>query len=206
MEDLDRYAFKAMTTWGDKNDYRHFLPCMLELLARHGEQGFVNAEAIFNKLEYGGWGGWPTNEHDAIAAFFDALWSHVLDHFPHAVSTKACLYALGQMHDDLADHLAAWRISQSRPAAQHFADFLASQAVWWVGRPGSLKPGGSGWKDRPAPARHVVRWLTDPLRKTELEQAFFAFGDNDEDAALLSQALNDLANFELAGQIEAYGR
>lgn len=32
-EQLSRYAFKAMTTWGDGTDYRHFLPRILELAA-----------------------------------------------------------------------------------------------------------------------------------------------------------------------------
>jgi hypothetical protein len=30
--DLGRYAFKAMTTWGNQDDFRHFLPRIFELL------------------------------------------------------------------------------------------------------------------------------------------------------------------------------
>jgi hypothetical protein len=196
-EDLDRYAFKAMTTWGDSEDYRHFLPRMLELLARHGDQGCIELDMIFHKLEYGGWSAWPAAEQEAIAAFFDALWSHVLARYPHVLSTKACLYGVGQTREDLAGHLAAWRIAQSRPAAKHFASFLGSHAVHRSRRRRGLKLDGPGWKDRPTPAHQVVQWLADPLRKAELEQAFFAFGDNDEDAAMLSRALDDLADLGL---------
>ena len=30
--ELGRYSFKAMTTWGDKDDFRHFLPRIFELM------------------------------------------------------------------------------------------------------------------------------------------------------------------------------
>ena len=32
-DDLSRYAFKAMTTWGDTDDFKHYLPRIFELLA-----------------------------------------------------------------------------------------------------------------------------------------------------------------------------
>ncbi|EFH85170.1 hypothetical protein [Ktedonobacter racemifer] len=34
-EDLRRYTLKALTTWGDVNDLKHFLPRMLELVVSH---------------------------------------------------------------------------------------------------------------------------------------------------------------------------
>lgn len=38
--DLSRYSFKAMTTWGDKNDFRHFLPRIFELVvSEEGRDG-----------------------------------------------------------------------------------------------------------------------------------------------------------------------
>lgn len=32
-DDLSRYTGKAMTTWGNANDYKHFLPRIFELTA-----------------------------------------------------------------------------------------------------------------------------------------------------------------------------
>ena len=32
-EDLSRYVFKAMTTWGDTDDFKHYLPRIFELLS-----------------------------------------------------------------------------------------------------------------------------------------------------------------------------
>jgi hypothetical protein len=190
--DLDRYAFKAITTWGDTEDFRHFLPRMLELLARYGENEGIDAEQIFAKLDYADWGAWPAAEREAIAGFFDALWLHVVEHFPHVVSAQACLLGLGRTHGDIAGQLAAWRIAASRPAARHFAQFVAAHPIHWSRRRG-LSPDGLGWKDCPAGGQ-FVRWLLDPTRRSDVEAAFFAFAENEEDAIALSAALQDVAS------------
>jgi len=55
--DLDRYAFKAMTTWGDVEDFKHFLPRLLELLVH--KSFIVDTEIVLGKLSYGHWEAWP---------------------------------------------------------------------------------------------------------------------------------------------------
>jgi hypothetical protein len=50
-EDLSRYAFKAMTTWGNVDDFKHFLPRILELCIDH-DLG-IHPFGIFGKLKYG---------------------------------------------------------------------------------------------------------------------------------------------------------
>ena len=52
-EDLARYAFKAMTTWGDVNDYKHYLPRIFELSAKR--ELLVDTFVTLGKLEYGKW-------------------------------------------------------------------------------------------------------------------------------------------------------
>ncbi len=197
-EDLDQYAFKAISTWGDTENFRYFLPRMLELLVRHGdaEGGWLTTEQVFEKLDYAGWRAWPVRDRDAIAAFFDGLWPHVLEHFPHPFGADACLYGLVQTHDDLGRQLAAWRITQSRPAARHFAQFMADHPIYFSPRYG-LRPSGLGGQDRPA-VEQLVHWLLDPVRRSEAEEAFFAFCDNEDDAVLLSQALDELAQLQPA--------
>jgi hypothetical protein len=52
--DLGRYAFKAMTTWGDKDDFRHFLPRIFELLVSEKGMGW-DEEVILGKLALAEW-------------------------------------------------------------------------------------------------------------------------------------------------------
>lgn len=69
-DDLERYAYKAMTTWGDVDDFRHFLPRLLELLVHR--RLIVDTEIVLGKLTYGYWEAWPTREQEAVSSFLNA--------------------------------------------------------------------------------------------------------------------------------------
>lgn len=49
--DVDRYAFKAMSTWGTERHFKHFLPRLLEL-AYEDYQAFNFPEVLLGKLAY----------------------------------------------------------------------------------------------------------------------------------------------------------
>jgi hypothetical protein len=83
------------------------------------------------------------------------------------------------------------RVAQSLPHAKHFAALIEHNLRWSRRHGWSLN--GPYWGDRPAAARQVVDWLCDPARKTELEHTFFHLAPGEEDAALLSNAINYLA-------------
>jgi hypothetical protein len=188
--ELARYAFKALTTWGDENDFRHFLPRIFELISADGGDWTV-PEAVFGKLPYGNWQTWPSDEQQAITIFFEALWSNVLDHYPHAFSAEECLRCIAQAVDDMSSYLGRWHIGQSLAHAKHFAEFVeldpqwSPRHGWWLN--------GPYWRNRPAPARQMVDWLCDPVRKRELEQACLNLASDEQDVVLLSKAIDDVA-------------
>ena len=193
--DLTKYAFKAMSTWGSDDDFRHFLPRIFELLAFDGGAGdWSDPEISFGKLSYGDWRTWPDDEQTSIVAFFHALWSNVLDHFPHAFAVGSCLCCIGQAVDDVSDYLGAWHIAKSLPAARHFANFMEDES--FDRSPEGISLAGVWWEDRQKPAEQVARWLRDPLRRAEVQQALDTFGNNPEDVRLLSYALEHLVSFD----------
>lgn len=71
-EILGPYASSALYTVGDVDDYRHFLPRILEIAL--SEQGWTGFEpwAIANKLVYGEWLTWPKREIDTLRCYFVA--------------------------------------------------------------------------------------------------------------------------------------
>jgi len=193
-KELSRFAFKAMTTWGGADDFRHFLPRIFELIAADGGRDWIDPEVVFGKLPYGDWLRWPEHERQALSSFFEALWSNVLGHFPHPFDADSFLCCLGHALADLTRFLNSWQISESMTSAQHFACFVehnslglnpAKNKVW------SLR--NAWWTHRATPANQVADWLRDPARKVDLEQAFFSFGATDSDAEVLSTAMEDLA-------------
>src|SRR5438093_641899 len=51
--DLDDYAFSALLTWGDVEDFKHFLPRLFELLTFDVLE--TDPEVLLSKLRYAGW-------------------------------------------------------------------------------------------------------------------------------------------------------
>jgi hypothetical protein len=75
-EDLSRYAWKAMSTFGDEEDFKHFLPRMLELMALGDSP--VDDDLLLHKLEYAKWRTWPAEEVQAVEAFLLEWWQSSL--------------------------------------------------------------------------------------------------------------------------------
>lgn len=74
--DFNVYPFKAMTTFGDENDFKHFLPRILELYATHYNGTPYGIDVIFSKLSMAYWS-MSAKEIEAIEHFVSA-WHKVL--------------------------------------------------------------------------------------------------------------------------------
>lgn len=126
--DLSRYAFKAMSTWGDDEDFRHFLPRLLELLAFDPHLA-INPEILIGKLHDARWRSWPGEEQRAIEAYLAATWRAVLASYSSMrpywdAGTGLC--AIAQAADDLAAYLDHWRQDRSMVGRHHLANFVNS--------------------------------------------------------------------------------
>jgi len=102
--ELERYAYKALSTWGNVEDYKYFLPRILELT----EDGSLicATEVTFQKLHYGDFQDWPQDEQQAVRDHIFASWSlavHSLD--THRADSILCgaAPALGEL-TSLLDH------------------------------------------------------------------------------------------------------
>jgi hypothetical protein len=68
-KDFGVYPFKAMTTFGDEGDFKHFLPRIFELYLLDHKSARYDAAIVFDKLNYANWTSWPESETAAIRAF-----------------------------------------------------------------------------------------------------------------------------------------
>ncbi|MBX3246062.1 MAG: hypothetical protein KF901_02645 [Myxococcales bacterium] len=118
---LARFAFKAMTTWGELDDYRHFLPRILELHALGAPFPGYLTHVIAGKLRRGELARWPNDEREAVTSFLRQVQLRSLTITPELDSP-----VVGQL-DELADLfdvrlvLDAWADDASEPAALHLA-------------------------------------------------------------------------------------
>src|SRR5262249_30195026 len=149
-EDVRRYATKAMTTFGDAQDFKHFLPRLLELLAHEVEAGGAEEDIGFSeeilggKLALAGYAGWPAVEREAVERFLDAIWAALLARFPTKLDAETFLCFLAQFTTTLDCYLAMWRGTLTRPALAHaaVAVYAPYRSFFW---PGSARQRFEDW-------------------------------------------------------------
>ncbi|MBL0071974.1 MAG: hypothetical protein IPP34_09230 [Bacteroidetes bacterium] len=77
-EDLSVFAGKVIfLTWGDENDFRFYLPRMLELTAKFKTP--YDIWILYSRLEDANWETWDFNEQKAINGFTIELWNNLLN-------------------------------------------------------------------------------------------------------------------------------
>lgn len=126
-ERLRRFAHKALNTWGDEDDLRHFLPRLLELSLR----GDGDLHGLFAKLRQAGWTEWPKDERDALRACLAVWWEHGLSGEEHPSGKEpadASLGTLAEAGDDLGPYLESWWGRDTPQALWALADLVSEVA------------------------------------------------------------------------------
>jgi hypothetical protein len=155
--DIDRYAFKAMTTWGTEFNFKYFLPRVLEL-AFEDYLGFNFPEVLLGKLAYAKWGLWPALERDAVCNFLDSFWLHQLHShgdFPRDERIRIALGGLAKACDSIIPYLTVWSDQRAELPTLHLAQLVTDSADE-IMTTGSIELWG-----KPTPhCTELVRWLT----------------------------------------------
>lgn len=116
--DVGRYAFKAMTTWGGKDDFRHFLPRILELLVTKEGLG-CDEEVVLGKLALANWKEWPEQEQSALREYFRSVWRSLLFDPVPTIEPDSWICGLGRAGEDLRPYLEAWLKAGVASAGKH---------------------------------------------------------------------------------------
>lgn len=165
-DDLGRYASKAMTTWGDEHDFRHFLPRILELVVS-GNLGTL-VEIVLGKLAYANWSTWPGREQAVLRTFLRLRWraglsqdaAEGLDPDPSQFDADAWLCGVALAGEEIAPYIEAWQREGATKTIGHVAAFLETN-------PDLLSYGnlGNGFWDAGNPqaaacAKEMRTWLS----------------------------------------------
>jgi len=202
-QEFERYQFKAITTLGMVQDYKHFLPRLLELscLQRRrralGESAIpevsleepVYLDVIARKLQYADVRRWPAGERDALASFGAAHWRWELwlppDYGRDLRDSMTLLAVVGcLLHELLESSLRRSEIVEIHALAK-----FINQNVEFT-----IKGGGTRlrWTDHDTNAsEQFERWLLQPHVEAALEKVFYEIGDG-EMANELSKAVQKI--------------
>jgi hypothetical protein len=175
--DLGRFSAKALTTWGAVEDFKHFLPRLLDF----------DLDRSLNKLAYADWRQWPQPEQQAVEEYLVALWEQqqaACEEYPPAADL---LHAMGELGIDLRPHLDRWRLRASKPDVY--------QLVTLINNDLRSSPHPTIYQlpkqPRSAAAQTLLDWLLEPATARMLETAFFAASG--AEAAEISRAVDRLA-------------
>lgn len=199
------YQWKATTTWGGVEDFKHLLPRMLELAAAgtaDADSPEVNPWLLFSRLEYNGWHRWPEAERASIAHYFDALWLSAihrpLDDGPNVrctdASAGAWLVAIACAHDDVGPFLTTWQTAIDDPdagprPAVHLATMITDH------EPQLHRKRRLNWfTGRDAQAAQTLAWLGSDAVAASLEAAFFR-GSEGPESTRISEGHDRLAEW-----------
>ena len=77
--DIITYSESAISTIGSIDDYKHFLPRILDLLQDETSLDLIGSFICFEKLNYAEWETWPSEEQEIIEYYLSALWSNKIN-------------------------------------------------------------------------------------------------------------------------------
>lgn len=143
---LGHYAWNV-STWGEIEDFKHYLPRLLELLISEELDG-VHAPVLMGWLGVH-WHAWPQDERDAVVSVIDEWWHQTLLHYPRDIDVMDMFEIIGtNLELDLHGYLAVWESIGSEAAALHLTRLIQEYTqdalygeVWsallehWVGGP-----------------------------------------------------------------------
>ncbi|WP_444931132.1 hypothetical protein ACJJIF_04925 [Microbulbifer sp. SSSA002] len=156
-EKLEKYSRKAMTTWGGVEDFKHFLPRMLELIATNAKA--MDCETIAGKLVYADWQLWPEPERNAVNLFLNQWWQS--ERRKDAHSAMSCLSSLFCAELDVSRYLDEWWNDDTPLSRRCIVDFLASYSY-------ELTQGGSSLAFWPNGFETIGIWLRKEVEISSL--------------------------------------
>jgi hypothetical protein len=170
-DDLSRYAFKAMTTWGDTDDFKHYLPRIFELLAT--TDFIVDTFIVLGKLEYGKWQEWSNDEKATITNFLFAWWTNTTKH--NSYFNKEAFTEIYKLTGDIEQLLNSWTISIEDNSFSNFVDLVYNYYNDLTGKKTEFREIDN------ASVEKLIKWIKDNSK--HLEIGFFHFADKDSELA-----------------------
>jgi hypothetical protein len=172
VQEIEEYASHAVSFCGDTNDYKYFLPRILELLAI-GENPYLNTSSIFFPLYDADWQNWSPNEKSVVDKFFVELWKRLLNTYPFHLYAEECLNSFAWIIEDLTPYLHLWRQNRSLSSLQHLAFFIVDTTVTY--QPYRRKLRNEAWGLRNNQMDQVLDWLFQPETVEMLEYGILTF-------------------------------
>lgn len=169
-DDLSRFVGKAMTTWGDADDYKHFLPRIFELTAELNTP--YEIWIAFDKLEYANWSSWEENEKNSIFEYMLSLWDNLLKDDSEKAEWFFMDYfsSIAHFYPTFGDIIEVWEQDTNKASTKHLASFIFNE------RENIFDKGYiDGFHKKSDNIKELINWLLADKTILRLEKAFYRF-------------------------------
>ena len=191
-KDLSRFTGKSMTTWGEVDDYKHFLPRIFELTALYKTP--YEIWIAFSKLEFGNWRNWLPEEQAAINDYMISLFENLLNDDSELAELNFVDYftSISNFYLGSVSLIELWDKIETKASFKHLS-LLIIEHYKSVFSKGRIK----GFDYTSKNIEELKKWL---LRKTTIEKfekAFFLYEKEDfaEEISWAEQLLtNEIKN------------
>lgn len=132
-EDLSLFAGKVILTWGDENDYRFYLPRILELTAELKTP--YDIWTLYSRLEDANWKSWDVEEQTAINDFTIELWNNLLtDNSEKAEwKFKDYFHSIAYFYPDFSEIIKVWETNDSFASIKHLTNYIFEERQYLFG-------------------------------------------------------------------------
>lgn len=177
-EDISRYAFKAMTTWGDVNDFKHYLPRIFELSSTR--KLVVDTFVILGKLDYGNWREWESQEASTLNKFLRSWWKYDIN--TNEYFDSELLIEVNKLIKDIPSMLADWDVGIETQGFKNYVELIENHYY-------ELKGKNKTFKELSAQEVETLnKWIES--NSSRLEDGFFKFESVDKEfSARISNTL-----------------
>jgi len=162
-EDLANYSTSAMTTQGSVEDFKYFLPRLLDGIARE-RYGF-NPEMLLGKLKYAKWHNWDEEELNAVRGFLIAMWNVGITNFPLEQAFPAffevetLIASIASTGERIKPYLDIWDQAAVKEADQHLLQFVTQFGTDFDN---GRTLGFGFWERLLEPAETLRAWILQP--------------------------------------------
>lgn len=179
-DDLSRFVGKVITTWGGENDFKHFLPRILELTAELNTP--YDIWVLYGKLEIANYMNWPLTEQTAIHDFTRSLWDNLLSDNSEKAEFEFTDYfhAIVYFYPDFASILKIWEDNTDFSAIKYLVNYVLNENHH-IFENNFIDSRERNTKD----VAEFKTWLCSEALLKKIEQAFYRF-EKDEIAEKIS--------------------
>ncbi|WP_299883233.1 hypothetical protein [uncultured Lacinutrix sp.] len=132
-DDIGHFSRSAISTFGHVEDFKHFLPRILELM-QDPNSDTLDDFTTFEKLNYSEWETWDRNEIITIDNYLLKLWEDVITNENATFHQIGCVLNIVSKYTGLNKALSIWKNKESSNSTLFIAESIVNGLQYYISK------------------------------------------------------------------------